>query len=55
MEIGEIPEEEFFDRYGDYHVRIHYYESTQIVSVEDLFKMFKARMEREAQDEAAED
>lgn len=55
MNIGEITDEEFFERFGDYHVRLHYYESIPSVSVEDLFQMFKARMEREAQDATTEE
>jgi hypothetical protein len=42
-----VNEQEFFSRYGDHHVRLYFYECEGSVSVEDLYRIFKDRMQRE--------
>jgi len=39
--------EKFFNRYGDESVRLHFYENTNCVLVEDLYQHFKTRMMKE--------
>jgi len=47
--------EKWFDRWGDYGVHAAYYECNADFSVEDLYQMFKARLEAErASDSASE-
>jgi uncharacterized cysteine cluster protein YcgN (CxxCxxCC family) len=50
MEGGEMkPEtwEEFFDRCGEYAVSAFFYENRQGITIEELYQMFKQRMEEE--------
>jgi hypothetical protein len=36
--------EKFFDSFGERLIPMHFYESTQTASVEDLYQMFKKRL-----------
>lgn len=36
--------EDIFKKYGDYHVKLYFYECGNTVSLEYLYQQFKARM-----------
>ena len=36
--------EEFFKDYGDYNIKLIFYENSDYIRVEDLYRMFKARL-----------
>ncbi len=45
--------QEWFERWGEYGVHAAYYECNTDFTVEDLFQMFKARLDAEAIPEAS--
>jgi len=50
-----IEEKEFFKRWGDFNIQMIYYENDEYISVEELYGIFKARLERERLEEQSDD